>query len=166
MSYFYSSSNSMTDNERYLQLQLDQEREWRERLERERTEEYDRRQKKIMQNIEYSKRSASNWRESLQKQSSLCWREHNYYPEEGDNCYFKQAAEACDHALEIWNDVAEPVIKQIQELEEKIDQLRFSIRTNVGDALSKHEKAAADGWRMVAQTLQDKDEDCEAWLNW
>lgn len=159
---YYRYPDNRTDNERYLESELEREREQNERYRQEaqeRREEYRRHSKEAMERWE---RSADSWHEAIQKQSALMWRE--VFPDDPENDFFRQSAMACDRALELWPKYAAQVEEEIERLEERVNKLRNSIRQNIGVQLEA--ERSTQGWKSIATSLQDPDEECDHWLDW
>lgn len=157
-------ADNRTENERYLEEQLERERQWRQEEEDMHQQYLERQRNERKQMYEQSLRMADNWLEALEKQSQLCWREADGGDVAGN--YFKDTSEACDWAIEIWPEESAKVQDEIEKLEKKIAELRESVRFAVGNRLANHERHGQDGWRGVANILLDPAEDPESWLNW
>lgn len=162
----YFQKDTRTENEKYLEEQLDRERQWREEEQERWRRERERRRQEIKEDYESSLRTASDWHESLQKQSALCWREEAWFMDVDDDGFFGSNARACDFALEIWPEEAAKVQEEINSLQERIARLQESVRFAVGQRLADHENNTQAGWRSVATTLLDPKEDPESWLHW
>lgn len=137
-----------TENEKYLESELERERyerqEKQERDERERQA----RAKEEKEQREYDYRHPDNWPEAFRRQASLCWREHNLFPDqnaEGDD-YFKVSAEASEAALKIWQEV-------YAEKQKLIEEINNSIRSEVADRLTALNTRSE--YRATAQSIRD-----------
>lgn len=140
----------------------------RDREEREREEA--RREHERRERYEEQRRTASTWKEALDKQAGLMMREYHQYPElygeEQDN-YFQTGAEACQRALTIWAEIEPEYKAQIQALEEQIDALHTHLRQEVGKKLRAERQTTSHGWENVADALNgDEYADPSDWLNW
>lgn len=154
-----------TENEKYLEQQLEQERRWRDEEQERQQQERERRRQERREAYEWELREANDWLDAIGKQRLLCSRE-SHLDDDVVGYFFTSSAEACDYALEIWPEEAGKVEAEIQRLEAEIERLRNSVRLAVGQRLAEHERAKQEGWRDVAVTLQDADADASAWLNW
>lgn len=157
--------DNRTENEKYLEEQLEQERRWRDEEQERQQQERERRRQERREAYEWELREANDWHDALRKQRLLCAREMRDEDEWTDGLFGETVA-ACDYALEIWPKEASKVADEIKRLEAEIKRLRDSVRLAVGQRLAEHERANEEGWRDVAVTLQDADADASAWLNW
>lgn len=155
--------NKKSDNERYLEDELERAKRHNEKLILAEQQRRDDRMREIREQSNQYCRTASNWREAIRKQKRLFDEEVALFPgTESD--YIADGSKACERALELWPEYEGMVSQEIKELEAKIQQLKDSIRFNIGKQLLKEGKSS--GWVVVANELQDKDLDCEEWLNW
>lgn len=155
--------NKKSDHERYLEDELERVKRYNEELLQNEQQRRNDRMREIREQSNQYYRTASNWREAIRKQGWLFDKEVALFPEsEGD--YFADGSKACKRALELWPEYEGMVSQEIKELEAKIQQLKDSIRFNIGKRLL--EEGESSGWVAVANELQDEDLDCEEWLNW
>lgn len=164
----WSSYDEKTDNERYLEQQLEDAQRREEDARQQEKEAREQRKREWEQAVEEVMRTAKTWPEALQKQEFLFRREANF--DIGDPDYiddwFAPGANACKQALEYWHEESEKVADEIKELEEKITALRAGIAGKVADRLDSHE-GMLDGWYHVARDLREYDEDdLDRWLYW
>jgi hypothetical protein len=150
------SKDDRTDRERYLEDELERERDAaleRDRIEDERREA---RQREREESWRWEERHAESWPEAFQKQAALCWREHNMFPEQNDDdTFFKDSAEANEKALEIWREVEASKQEKLKELQRQIDAVQDEIRNEVADKLEAVSNAIA--YRGTAQSIRDDD---------
>jgi len=129
---FYKDTR--TENEKYLEEELERERYERnqenERQDRAREE----RRREQREQSEYEWRHPDNWESAFQAQAGLCWREHNQYPDETD-MFFKNSAEANEKALEIWRVVSASKQMELDELQKQIDAVWDRVRNETADKL-------------------------------
>ncbi len=164
-------SRDKTQREQELERELDdlryeQSRE-RERVSREREEERKSRMESYRQQQSEYERSANSWREALSKQSSLCWREANRFPNldnPNEEDYFEASAIACDFGLQVWDAVEDKYADALAKAREQLELIRVSIQKDVADLILQ-EYPNSNAARNVAQVLTD-DDDPSAWLDW
>jgi hypothetical protein len=153
-----------TDRERYLEDELERERE-QSRLEDERREkEREERRKELHQQWAYEERQAGTWAEAFQKQANLCWREHNQYPEEEaeDDQFFKYTALANEKALELWHEVSANKQAELDALQKQIEAVWEAVRNEVADKLEAADEHKE--YRYVASAIRD--DELDGYLNW
>lgn len=164
----YGYRDERTDNERYLEQQLEDARRQLEDSRRQEKEAREARMQEYRRMSEENQRTAETWPEALQKQEYLFRREANFDVGDPDYVdeYFAPGADACAKALEYWKEESENVADEIEALEQKIIELRASIAHKVADRLDSHE-GMLDGWYHVAGSLREYDEDnLDSWLYW
>lgn len=175
MWYSWQDKNK-TDEERYLEDQLEQERQYRRDLEeRQGQERQARREQWRLENDMYA-RQADTWPEALHKQAALFEREssqirawHLEDPEAAADFpddMFGPGAAACRRALELWPEAEAAVADEISALEAKIAELRASIAQTVADRLDEENADDMRGWHHVANALRETDEEPHALHNW
>jgi hypothetical protein len=148
MYYSYRSDNK-TDNERYLEDELERERQYRREEEQQREQERQERKRWYREQSRIDARTADNWHDAIQRQAWLFQAE--VFPDGPVDDFFAQGAAACDRALELWADEAERVADEITALEQRIQELRDSIRINVGKQLAT--EGSSQGWKSIASEL-------------
>ncbi len=162
---FYQMNRRSDTDVQWLEYELERYRdEERRRIDREVEQMHEERRQR-RERAETRLRTADTWPQALRNQSALCWREHQQMaddPEEED--FFANSAQACERALVLWTEEEAKVAAEIQTLRARIQALQDAVRFNVGHRLAA--ESAADGWRDVAETLQDKEADMEDWLYW
>ena len=151
-----------TDHERYLEDELQREREATRQSQEREDEAREQRRQEWREQAEYERRQASSWPEAFQKQASLCWREHNQYPEEEGDDFFSVLAQANEKALEIWREVAASKAIELDELQRQIGAVWSVVRGEVADRL----EAASDRveYRSTANVIR-KDQ-LAGYLDW
>lgn len=163
---YYGYRQELTDNERYLQDEVDrlqeEQRRGRERREQEREE----RMREYRAESERNSRSANSWREAIQKQVYLMNREVDQWdtPEMGGDNYFRDSRDCCKRGLEIWTQIEAGVQPEIEVLEAKIKAIKEGIRQTVSDLLLI-EADGRPGWKSTASAIGDE-EDFNRWLDW
>lgn len=138
-----------TDKERYLEDELQREREQRHDEEEREQRAREVRAKEQREEREYTVRHPDSWPEAFQNQASLCWHEHNMFPEqneEPDGDYFKVTAEANEAALKIWREV-------YAEKQKLIAEIQNSVRAEVADKLEA--VSARNEYKFVASAIRD-----------
>ena len=129
-------TDTRTEHERYLELELDNYREREERAQQKWQQECRERERERHEHYEYEMRQAESWPDALQKQIRLCRREDAQNPPvDDDDKFFENCALACKRALEIWHVVEASKQPEIDELEQRIEQIRESIRIEVAEKL-------------------------------
>lgn len=163
---FYNTRQKEPDVE-YLEWELEREREHRQQLEDENERRRQERKKEREKRWYYKQRTAETWPEALGKQASLFaaesarWftGEDGEYPDD----YFGPGAEACNRALEIWEQVRLSKQAKIAELKKQLEAVQDEIRLEVAQQLASESNVS--GWRSVAGAIKN-DEDLTNWLNW
>jgi hypothetical protein len=168
------SKDERTDRERYLEDELERERDAareRERIEDERREQ---RQREREEMRAYEARQADTWPEALRKDLNLLRREIDpeYEASDGD-WFFTDAAAATERALEIWDEHEKAHYARIEELHRLIEQEKEAIKQGVASQLEKEtplrtikgEEKQNYGWNTIVQSLRDFDDPSEL-LNW
>lgn len=156
-------NDNKTDNERYLEEELERERQWRRDEEEARQREREEQRRWRREQAQMDARTADNWREAVQKQAWLFEAEADEFDRESGS-YFAEGAAACRRALELWNGEEAGVSEEIAKLEQRIQELKDSVRFNVGKKLEGERDT--QGWRLTASELQDPDADFNRWLYW
>lgn len=158
--------DNRTDNERYLQDELDRLQEERRRDQEEQERQREERLQEYRQEGERMARTARNWREAIQKQVYLFNREVNEWdtPERGGDNYFRDSRDACKRGLEIWTQIEAGVQPEIEALEAKIKAIKEGIRQTVSDLLLV-EAGGRPGWESTALAIGNE-EDFNRWLDW
>ena len=168
--------HNQTDDPARLRRELDALRYEKEEQERqlERERETHRRQeeehrRELRERIAERERTASTWPEAFQKQQRLMWREYRAYPDlmEGETVhYFKEGAEACQRASELWAEIEAANQAKIEELERQIAALRAGILQQVSERLKAERQT--DGWLSVANEIVSENyaDDPGDWLDW
>lgn len=154
-----------TDRERYLEDELEREREQSRREDERREKEREERRNELHERWAYEDRQAGTWAEAFQKQASLCWREHNQYPEDfdfPDNKYFKYMAEANEKALEIWREVSASKQAELDALQKQIEAVWEAVRNEVADKLEAADEHKE--YRYVASAIRD--DGLDGYLDW
>lgn len=151
-----------TDRERFLEDELERERQSAREAEEREYEARERSRKERRAEYEQEQRSASSWPEALQKQAWLCQREINQYdtPEmkgyfEPEDGYFANLVKANEAALKIWHKIA--AARQAE-----IDAIWNSIRNQVADELEAESDRSE--YKQTAQALRD--DELENYLDW
>jgi len=170
---YYGWNDNRTDNERYLEDQLEQERQQRREEQEQRQRAREQRMEEYHEQHEHWMRSADGWPEAIDKQIALMSRESwgeglswISYPTFLHDMYFTESVAACRRALQIWKDEEAKVADEVAALEQRITELKNGIRFNVGERLEREKYYKSPGWQGVVNTLNDEDSDPAAWLNW
>jgi hypothetical protein len=154
--------DTRTDRERYLEDELDREREQQQCKDDRREQERKAREETRHQEWDYEYRQASDWPDALEKQIYLCSREVREGEDETVDNFFGNTVAACEKALELWPEVASSKQAEIEELEKKIAAIRDDIRLEVAEKLT-----AFDPRREFAQlAAQIHDNLLEGFLDW
>lgn len=158
--------DNRTQEERYLQDEVDRLREEQRQDREQRQQEREERLREYRAQGERNLRSANGWREAIQKQVYLMDREANQWdtPEMGGDNYFRDSRDACKRALEIWPEVEAEIAPEIAELEARLEALRDGIRHKVSQRLMD-EANNRSGWRLTASAIGNE-EDYDRWLDW
>jgi ABC-type taurine transport system substrate-binding protein len=152
-----------TDRERYLEDELEHERDAARERDRREDEARKQRRKEQQEAWAYQDRQADSWPEAFQKQARLCWREHNQFPEDiDDHDYFKETAQANEKALEIWRAVAASKKAELDELQKKIEAVWDSVRNEVADQLAQEGDHFT--YKSTAETIRD--DQLSGYLDW
>lgn len=156
------SKDVRTDRERYLEDELERERDAACEHDRREVEAREQRSREKQEQWRYEERHADSWPEAFQKQANLCWREQNQFPD--DDPYFKEIALANEKALEIWCEVSASVSKQaeLEELQKKIDAVWDTVRLEVADKLI--ESNDRKEWQSVASAIRE--DKLAGYLDW
>jgi hypothetical protein len=149
-----------TERERYLEYELERERDAARRREQEADEQRAARRREWREASEREWRTASDWPEALRKQAYLFARE---FDPTDEFQWFEHGAAACDRALVIWTEVAAAKQAELDALRAQIAAVQHSIRLEVADRLEAEATGRA-GWRMVAVAIRE--EEPERWLDW
>lgn len=171
--------NNKTENERWLEDQLEQERQWRREQEEQARREREARREEARMRAQESYRQADTWPETLRKQAALMGREsaelRSFIVEDPElvaslsDDMFGPGAAACERALEIWKEEAAGVEQTIKDLEAEIQRLRDHVRFAVADRLDAENPDGARGWQLVTRELRETPEEPGAlsrWLTW
>jgi hypothetical protein len=175
---FFNYANPYRDRQRteqvqYLEDQIDAyKRRDEEREDREYREREQRRQERE-ERWEAALHEADDWKESLEKQISLCGRElrievhdceeYGGTPEPEETSYFAQIKKGCERGLELWQEVEANKQPEIDRLLAQIEELKNQVRFDVAARLEKEH--SSDGWNTVVSTLKS-DEYPSDWLQW
>jgi len=154
--------DTRTDNERYLQDELDRAREQQEREERRRDQDRKERELARREDREYASHQADDWPEALQKQIYLCNREVADGGDDEVGNFFGNTVAACEKALEIWREVEASKQTEIDELQQRIAAIQDGIRTEVADKLQVAD--ARHEFESVAQQIRD--DQLSKFLDW
>ena len=150
-----------TEQERYLQDEVDSYREREERQRRERDEERESRRREFRGRMQMAERTADNWPDALQKQIGLCRREITGLAGESDfDEFFENEAEACERALIIWRDVESVKALEADDLRARLLEIDSEIESEVAKRL----EAENPKYKNVAQQIQDGSP--SEFLNW
>lgn len=149
-----------TDRERYLEDELEREREQARRDDDRREEERKRRQSEFQEMRRYEERQADSWPEAFQKQANLCWREHHNFPD--DDPFFEKNAQANEKALELWRAVATGKRAQLDELQKQIDAVWDEVRNEVADRLIEADDHFV--YKSTAEAIRD--DQLSGYLDW
>lgn len=153
-----------TQRERDLQYEIDELRAANERRMREQEQARRERAEEMARSYRERARQADTWPEALRKNIPLLRHEveaiDDGTPLEED--FFEQSARACERALVIWQEVEAAKQAEIDELEERLAELRSSIVAEVADRLEAEAKVPA--WRNTADALRA--DDPAAFLDW
>lgn len=159
----YYGQRQLTDNERYLQDEVDRlKRNEEERLDRER-DARDEHRREMNRAIEAENRSADTWPEALRKQVYLFEREANSAGEYDTDNYFADGAKACKRGLEIWREVATIEQAKINELRRQIEAIEEGVALEVSKRLMA-EAEGRGGWQSIARSIEN--DDPGDFLNW
>jgi len=154
-----------TENERYLERELEDAKAQLEHDRQERQREIHQHRIDFNARMNESYRTADSWREALRKQSSLMWKEAGMEPDMNpEEDYFLQGHQACDRALEIWDEVAPSKLEEKARLRERLEAIEFEIRQEVSAKLLAERDNSS--WNSIANQLADPDLDPNDWLNW
>lgn len=151
---YYGYRQQLSDNERYLQDELDRlKRDQEERDDRERDAREERR-REMKRAIEAENRSADTWPEALRKQVHLFEREANSAGEYDTDNYFADGAKACKRGLEIWKEVADIEKVKIDQLRRQIEAIEEGIALEVSKRLMT-EAEGRRGWQSIARSIEN-----------
>jgi len=154
--------DSRTPNERILQDEIDTLREQQEREYRHREQEAKDRRAARHEEYEYLSHQANDWPDALNKQIVLCRREVNDGGDEEIGNFFGNTILACEKALDIWQFVEAGKQAEIKKLEDKISEIKYSIREEVAKQLE-----ASDSRSEFAQVAnQIRDDQLASFLDW
>jgi hypothetical protein len=153
-----------TEQERYLEDQVDEyKRRDEERSDREYREREQRRHERE-ERWEAARREADDWKESLEKQVGLCGRElrieeldcekYGGTPEPEETSYFAQIKKGCERGLQLWEEIETNKKPEIDKLLAQIEALKNQIRFDVADRLEKEH--SSDGWNPERKRLREK----------
>lgn len=160
--FAHYKKDTRTDNERYLQDELDSLRDEQRRDIERRDREREERMRERREEMAYASRQADNWPEALQKQIHLCSQEVADGGDDEVGNFFGNTVVACEKALEIWHGVEASKQAQIDDLQQQIAAIQDSIRTEVADKLD-----AADQRREFAQVAQQiRNDGLGRFLDW
>src|SRR3990172_7437219 len=142
--YGYYRKEEETDNERYLEGELERHRQ-------------------VQEQFLWDERHASSWPEALRKQQVLFRREANQWiADEFPDEYFGPGANACERALEIWEEEEKKRQAEADALRARLEAIGEEIRLAVADRLAA--ESSEHGWTGVAQAIRE--EDYNNWLWW
>src|SRR3970282_2070158 len=103
--YGYYRKEEETENERYLEGELERHRQAEERRSAEEERQRNARRQEVQEQFLWDERHASSWPEALRKQQVLFRREANQWDaDEFPDNYFAPGARACERALEMWEE--------------------------------------------------------------
>lgn len=157
--------DNRTDHERYLEDELEHEREQSRREQERKEEARQQRQEEYRERREREARSANSWPEAFEKQASLCWREFNSWPNDVagvEDSYFEKLAQANEKALEIWREVSASKQAELDELQKQIEAVWDAVRNEVADKLI----AANDHSTYKATAEAIRDDQLDGYLDW
>lgn len=156
--------DNRTDHERYLEDELEREREQSRREQQRNEEALQQRQEEYRERWEREARSADSWPEAFRKNASLLWREYNQYPDDDDkdDGFFKKSAQANEKALEIWTEVSASKQAELDELQKQIDSVWDAVRNEVADKLI----AAGDHFTYISTAEAIRDDQLAGYLDW
>lgn len=155
-------------------FELDELEQLRSENEHHRQQDQQRRKQQeasFQEQVENYRRSASDWREALQKQATLYEREAQRFLEINEKTgvdSFAVSSIACVRACEIWDELAALHQLEIAELSARIKQIRDSIRVEVAQRLraeTVNQPGADDIESFVTSSLEEGS-DPEDWLQW
>lgn len=155
-------------------FELDELEQLRSENEHHRQQDQQRRKQQeasFQEQVENYRRSASDWREALQKQATLYEREAQRFLEINEKTgvdSFAVSSIACVRACEIWDEIAALHQSEIAELSARIKQIRDSIRVEVAQRLraeTVNQPGADDIESFVTSSLEEGS-DPEDWLQW
>lgn len=150
--------------------EADSLKEENRRLEEERAEQRNQRIQEARELAEMQRRSASNWRQALDKQARLYAREAELYPPVDENGVddFAISAVACKQAARIWDEIQTEKQTEIDELEARLAALQDSVRIETCSRLRKLYAGQPGELEIEAFVISSLEEggDPEDWLNW
>lgn len=157
--------DNRTDHERYLEDELEREREQSRREQQRLQEEREQRRREWQEQSYYEERQADSWPEAFRKQADLCWREFNSWPDDVpgvEDSYFEKLAQANEKALEIWHQVSTSKQEELDALQKQIEAVWDAVRNEVADKLI----AANDHstYRATAEAIRD--DQLDSYLDW
>jgi hypothetical protein len=144
-----------TEREKYLESELNKYHARDQREQERRTQEYHRQEQERREQREHEMRQADDWPEALRKQIYLCRREDKLNPPaDNKDKFFERMAHACQRALKIWREVEASKLAEIEELEQRLEQVHESIQLEVAEKL---EASELKEWHNVADSLRNSD---------
>jgi len=161
--YGYYRKEEETDNERYLEGELERHRQAEERRSAEEERQRNARRQEVQEQFLWDERHASSWPEALRKQQVLFRREANQWiADEFPDEYFGPGVNACERALEIWEEEEKKRQAEADALRARLEAIGEEIRLAVADRLAA--ESSEHGWTGVAQAIRE--EDYNNWLWW
>src|SRR3990167_8475150 len=159
----YYRKEEKTDNERYLEDELERHRQAEERRNAEEERQRHARRQEFQEQIRMDERHASSWPEALRKQQVLFRREANQWvADEFPDNYFAPGANACERALEIWEEEEKKRQAEADALRARLEAIDEEVRLAVAERLAA--ESSEQGWKHVAQAIRE--EDYNNWLWW
>lgn len=160
-----------TDDTNY---ELEQLRDFKRRVEEEQDREREQREQERQQREAQYWLSASNWPDALRKNASRFRAEavdtekfYQDFPdarrdEPGMDIWWRDSANACERALELWPEVAAEYAEDIRMLQEKIAKLKADIPLEIAKRM--REENQGSGWTSVCSSLEQSDP--ESFVYW
>lgn len=150
----------MVEDTRFLESELEQYRN----AERRRQEEDDDRQRQRREDrqnrLEDEIRTADAWPEALEKQAYLMGQEVDEFDKDE---YFKSGRDACNRAIEMWQEVTVTKQGRIDELQRQLTVIEDDIRLEV--SLRLKAECTGSGGVGIANSIEE-DVDFYDFLNW
>jgi hypothetical protein len=143
--------DTRSDNERYLEGELEESRAKIDAMYRRQEDEREQRRRASDEESEWNYRHPNTWPQAFQNQAVLCRREHNQFPD-GDP-YFKNTADANEKALEIWKRISASKQTHLDELQKQIDAVWESVRLEVANELER--SSDLNEYKQVANVIRD-----------
>ena len=163
-----SGRGQLSEDAEHYRRQAEEAEEQIERMRREKEEERENRQRELRERAEYNSRQAFDWPDALRKNAGLLRREAQFEGvEEIDKIsqWFADGADACNRALEIWEETGETYAARILTLRALIEAEELQWRQAVARRL-KAEKPESEGWQELALSLANPHETPSSMLDW